>query len=265
MPRSVQLSTTTHGTTEGGRPPYGSGNYARWPGWTTGTALRPAPFRLRTRTAGTVAVYGDGDTQFLHPDIQEQARRRTEVLRALDVVGDARTRDLVECLRRLRREEKDGAERNAPAALIVYEALAERATGKGTSGGSGEMPFSEVLRAFTTGEGLVLTNSGWRRPGECLIGEPLFGASRAFAPVFTGGEAFWTRLGARRPTVDDAVKVIRELAQQDRRERRNVPEGTTQSVVLETLKMLRRPSAVRSEELTAGRLGRLPWSRARGG
>ncbi|WP_223777274.1 hypothetical protein [Streptomyces sp. 135] len=223
-----------------------------------------SPFRLRTRTAGTVAVYGDGDAQFLHPDIQEQARRRTEVLRALDVVGDARTRDLVECLRRLRREEKDGAERNAPAAMIVYEALAERAAGRGTSGGSGEMPFSEVLRAFTTGEGLVLTNSGWRRPGECLIGEPLFGASRAFAPVFTGGEAFWTRLGARRPTVDDAVKVIRELAQQDRRERRNVPEGTTQSVVLETLKMLRRPSAVRSEELTAGRLGRLPLVTSKG-
>ncbi|RPK36331.1 hypothetical protein EES37_27035 [Streptomyces sp. ADI91-18] len=223
-----------------------------------------SPFRLRTRTTGTVAVYGAGDAHFLHPEIQDQARRRTEVLRALEVVGDARTRDLVECLRRLRREEKDGAGPNAPAALIVYEALAERVTGRAASGVSGDMPFNEVLRAFTTGEGLVLTNSGWRPPGECLIGEPLFGASRAFAPTFPGGEAFWTRLGARRPTVDDAVKVIREMAQQDKRGRRDVPEGTTQSVVLETLKMLCDPAAVRPEELTAGRLGGLPLVTSKG-
>ncbi|MFF2205161.1 sacsin N-terminal ATP-binding-like domain-containing protein [Streptomyces sp. NPDC058145] len=227
-----------------------------------GTPSRPP--RLRTRTAGTVAVYGDGDAHFLHPEIQDQTRRRTEVLRALEVAGDARTRDLVECLRRLRREEKDGAARNAPAALIIYEALAERVTARGISGWSGEMPFNDVLRAFTTGDGLILTNSGWRRPGDCLIGEPLFGASRAFAPMFTGGEAFWKRLGARRPTVDDAVKVIKELAQQDRKERRDVPEGTTQSVVLETLKMLRDPVAVRPEELTAGLLGRLPLVTSKG-
>ncbi|GAA2430349.1 hypothetical protein GCM10010433_33460 [Streptomyces pulveraceus] len=223
-----------------------------------------APSRLRMRTAGTVAVYGDGDARFLHPEIQRLAGRRGDVLRALEIVGEARTRDLVDCLRRLRREEKDGAARDVPAVLIVYEALAERVNGREASGGAGEMPVAEVVRAFGEGEGLVLTESGWRRPGQCLLGAPLFGPSRAFTPTFPGGDAFWERLGARRPTVEDATAVIRELAQQDRKERRDVPEGTTQSVVLETLKMLRDLSGTRPEELTAGRLGRIPLVTSKG-
>ncbi|MFJ8691795.1 sacsin N-terminal ATP-binding-like domain-containing protein [Streptomyces roseolilacinus] len=222
------------------------------------------PSRLRTRTAGTVAVYGDGDAHFLHPEIQKPAGRRGDVLRALEIVGEARTRDLVECLRRLRRAEKDGATRDVPAALIVYEALAERVTGREASAGAAEMPVAEVVRAFGEGEGLVLTESGWRRPGQCLLGAPLFGMSRAFAPTFAGSDAFWARLGARSPNVDDATSVIKELAQQDKKERRDVPEGTTQSVILETLKMLRDLSGTRPEELTAGRLGRMPLVTSKG-
>ncbi|MEV7030084.1 hypothetical protein AB0N99_07615 [Streptomyces sp. NPDC093272] len=222
------------------------------------------PPRLRTRTAGTVAVYGDGDAYFLHPEIQKLAGRRAEVLRALEIVGEARTRELVECLRRLRREEKDGAGRDLSAALIVYEALAERVNGRETSGGAGEMTVIDVIRAFGDGDGLVLTESGWRRPYQCLIGAPLFGSSRAFAPTFPGSDAFWARIGARRPSVDDATAVIRELAQRDRKERRDVPEGSTQSVVLETLRMLRDLSATRPEELTAGRLGRMPLVTSKG-
>ncbi|MER7540563.1 hypothetical protein ABTX77_38220 [Streptomyces sp. NPDC097704] len=222
------------------------------------------PSRLRTRTAATVAVYGDGDPHFLHPEIQEQAGRRTEVLRALEIVGDARTGDLVDCLRRLRREEEEGADRDLPAARIVYQALAERVTGREVSGRVGDMPFPEVRLAFGAGEGLVLTDSGWRRPAECLLGDPLFGASRAFAPTFPGHEPFWTRLGARRPTVEDAAAVIRDLAGEDRKAGRDIPEGTTQSVVLETLKLLRDLSGSRPEELTAGRLGRIPLVTSRG-
>ncbi|MFF0013883.1 hypothetical protein [Streptomyces sp. NPDC005374] len=47
------------------------------------------------------------------------------------------------------------------------------------------------------------------------------------------------------------------MAQQDGKERRDVPEGANRSVVLETLKVLRDPAAVRPEELTAGRME--PW------
>lgn len=131
-------------------------------------------------------------------------------------------------------------------------------------GGEARTPLHEVHRALSAGEGLVLTGSGWRRPGECLIGNPIFGTFRAFAPAFPDSEAFWARLGARRPAVDDAVEVIKELAQQDRKERRDVPEGTSQSIVLETLKMLRDPVAVRPDELTAGRLGRLSLVTSKG-
>ncbi|MFD4377066.1 sacsin N-terminal ATP-binding-like domain-containing protein [Streptomyces sp. NPDC058486] len=216
------------------------------------------PPRLRMRTAGTVAVYGDGDADFLHPDIQKAAGRRDDVLRALEIVGDARTRDLVECLRRLRREEKAEADRNAPAARIVYQALAERLTGREAPRAAGAMSRLEVERAFAEGEGLILTGSGWRRPADCLLGQPLFGSARDFAPVFRGSDDFWGRLGVRRPTVDDARAVIRELAGSDRAVRREVPEGPTQSVILETLKMLRDLADTAPHELTAGRLSRLP-------
>ncbi|MFC9399196.1 sacsin N-terminal ATP-binding-like domain-containing protein [Streptomyces sp. NPDC057027] len=227
-----------------------------------GTPSRPT--LLRMRTAGTVAVYGDGDPHFLHPEIQEHAGRRIEVLRALEIVGEARTKDLVDCLRRLRREEKEGADRDGPAARIVYEALAEHVTGRDVPGRVGDMPFHEVRLAFAEGEGLVLTDRGWRRPADCLLGDPLFGAVRAFAPTFTGHEPFWTRLGARRPNVEDAAAVIKELAQEDRKARRDSPEGTSQSAVLETLKLLRDLSATRPEELTAGRLGRIPLVTSKG-
>ncbi|MFF9147509.1 sacsin N-terminal ATP-binding-like domain-containing protein [Streptomyces sp. NPDC014861] len=216
------------------------------------------PPRLRMRTHGTVAVYGDGDAHFLHPDIQKAAGRRDDVLRALEIAGDARTRDLVECLRRLRREERAGADRDAPAARIVYEALAERLTGREAPGAAGAMSRLEVERAFAEGEGLVLTGSGWRRPADCLLGQPLFGSARDFAPVFRGSDAFWGRLGVRRPTVDDAKAVIRDLAGRDRAVRREVPEGPTQSVVLETFKMLRDLVDTAPEEVTPGKLGRLP-------
>lgn len=227
-----------------------------------GTPAKPS--RLRVRTPGTVAVYGGEDPDFLHPEIQGQAGKRVEVFKALEVVREARTTDLVECLRRLRREGAEAGVPNAPAALIVYEALAERVSSRGAVGGEARTPLHEVHRALSAGEGLVLTGSGWRRPGECLIGNPIFGTFRAFAPAFPDSEAFWARLGARRPAVDDAVEVIKELAQQDRKERRDVPEGTSQSIVLETLKMLRDPVAVRPDELTAGRLGRLSLVTSKG-
>ncbi|MGW8973928.1 hypothetical protein [Streptomyces platensis] len=155
------------------------------------------------RTTGTVAVYGADDERFLHSEIQQLVGRRSDVLRALGISAEARTEDLVECLQRLRRREEEGGDRDVPAALILYEGLAERAFGRGADA-SGEMSLGSVLRAFGEGSGLVLTDSGWCRPGQCLRGVPLFGLLRAFAPTFPGSEEFWQRLGVRVPTADDA-------------------------------------------------------------
>lgn len=103
--------------------------------------------RLRMRTTGTVAVYGADDERFLHPEIQQLVGRRSDVLRALGISAEARTEDLVECLQRLHRREEEGGDRDVPAALILYQALAERAFGRGT-GASEEMSPGSVLRAF---------------------------------------------------------------------------------------------------------------------
>ncbi|MFF7544458.1 hypothetical protein ACFZCU_12685 [Streptomyces canus] len=212
------------------------------------------------RTTGTVAVYGADDERFLHPEIQQLVGRRSDVLRALGISAEARTEDLVECLQRLRRREEQGGDRDVPAALILYQALAERAFGRGERA-SGEMSLGSVLRVFGEGSGLVLTDSGWRRPSQCLHGAPLFGPLRAFAPTFPGSEEFWQRLAVRLPTVDDATAVIKELAQQDRKQGRDEPDGTTQSIVLETLKMLAALGRTDPGALTARRLGRLPlWT-----
>ncbi|MBC9731478.1 hypothetical protein H8R17_44840, partial [Streptomyces sp. TRM68367] len=63
------------------------------------------------------------------------------------------------------------------------------------------------------------------------------------------------------PNVDDATAVIKELAQRDRKQGRDQPDGTTQSIVLETLKMLAALGRTHPGTLTAKRLGRLPlWT-----
>ncbi|MFC5253414.1 sacsin N-terminal ATP-binding-like domain-containing protein [Streptomyces nigrescens] len=225
-----------------------------------GNGTPSAPARLRMRTTSSVAVYGADNTRFLHPEIQQLIGRRSDVLRALDISEEARTEDLVECVQRLRRQEEESGDRDVPAALILYEALAERTVGRGV-GAFGEMPLRAVLRAFGEGNGLVLTDSGWRRPGQCLRGAPLFGPLRAFAPTFPGSEAFWQRLGVRAPTVDDATAVVKELAQWDRKQGREEQDGTTQSIVLQTLQMLAVLGRTQPGVLTAKRLGRLPlWT-----
>lgn len=225
-----------------------------------GDGTPSTPPRLRLRTTGTVAVYGAGDERFLHPEIQQLVGRRGEVLRALDISAEARTEDLVECLERLRRREEEGADRDVPAALIIYEALAERASGRGI-GASRDMSQVAVRLAFGEGNGLILTDSGWRRPGQCLRGAPVFGSLHAFAPTFPSSEEFWQRLGVREPAVDDAIAVIRELAQRDRKESRDEPDGTTQSIVLQTLQMLSALGRTEPGVLRAKRLGRLPlWT-----
>ncbi|WP_424877657.1 sacsin N-terminal ATP-binding-like domain-containing protein [Streptomyces sp. SLBN-8D4] len=225
-----------------------------------GKGAPSVPARLRMRTTGTVAVYGADNERFLHPEIQQLVGRRSDVLHALGISAEARTEDLVECLQRLRRREEEGGDRDVPAALILYQALAERAFVRGTAAPE-EMSLGSVLRAFGEGSGLVLTDSGWCRPSQCLRGAPLFGPLRVFAPTFPGSEEFWQRLGVRLPNVDDAAAVIKELAQRDRKQGRDEPDGTTQSIVLETMKMLAAPGRTHPGALTAKRLGRLPlWT-----
>ncbi|QMU75699.1 hypothetical protein GXW83_08060 [Streptacidiphilus sp. PB12-B1b] len=229
----------------------------------TATGSPTAPARLRMRTTSTVAVYGADNARFLHPEIQHMVGRRGDVLRALDISMEARVGDLVEHLQLLRHREDVTGHRDVPAAQILYEALAERLANQASSDPAA-MSLEAVRRAFRDGEGLILTPAGWRPPQQCLCGAPLFGVLRAFAPTFKGSDEFWQLLGVRLPTVDDVAEVIKELAREDRKERREEPDGLTQSIVLQSLQMLADPARVQPQLLTTQRLGRLPLTTSRG-
>ncbi|MCX4821095.1 hypothetical protein OG883_14465 [Streptomyces sp. NBC_01142] len=215
-----------------------------------------APHGLRERTTSTVAVYGADSGGFLHPDLQQAVGRRGEVLVALGVTGEPGVADLLEALRRLRAREADAPDH--PAAQLLYRALAERLAAH--RGKDAAQVTATVVRAFGQGRGLVLTSLGWRRPGDCFRGLPVFGRWAAFAPSFKGSDALWETLAVPAAGVEDAVRVVREVAREAREERgvRAPVDAEAETVMLETLQMLARTAREHPEKVTASLVGRLP-------
>ncbi|GAA1570107.1 hypothetical protein GCM10009827_109930 [Dactylosporangium maewongense] len=188
-----------------------------------------APLDLRLKTAGTVAVYGPDAPRYLHPDLDRRNRR--EILAALGVSGEPTTLDLVQRLRRLR------AEAPAPPTLatdaaIVYRAIGERLASREAL--PGDLPPRALRSAFTEGAGLIHTDLGWRQPAQVLAGPPIFRRHHAFAPAVNDAEPLWTALNIRTPSIEDCLRVIRQIAQT-----RRAPEGDDVGVLLETLRHLR--------------------------
>ncbi|MEV5683976.1 hypothetical protein AB0L68_12450 [Streptomyces sp. NPDC052164] len=232
----------------------------------SGTAT--APSALRRRTEATAAVYGTDADGLLHRDIQAAAGRRGEVLRALAVGGEPTAADILERLRRQRRSQRAGGDHDHAAALLLYRALAVRTgpprgpSATGAAGGpAADVSRADIARAFAEGDGLVLTESGWRTPGACLRGKPLFGELRDFAPAFDGGDALWEAVGVPRPGADDAIAVIRRLVPAKPGGRRTEPDAAAQAVLLQSLQFLQELAAGEPEKLRGKRLGRLPlWT-----
>lgn len=219
-----------------------------------------APYGLRERTTSTVAVYGAESAGFLHPDLQQAVGRRGEVLVALGVTGDPDVADLLEALRLLR--DREAGALDHPAAQLLYRALAERLAAH--RGKDAAQVTSGVLRAFGQHRGLVLTTLGWRRPGDCFRGLPVFGRWAAFAPSFKGSDVLWKTLGVPEAGVEDAVRVVREVAREVREERDAQVPVDAETVMLETLQMLAGTAGERPERVTASLVGRLPLRTSRG-
>jgi hypothetical protein len=97
----------------------------------------------------------------------------------------------------------------------------------------GDLKIPELRQVFSAGEGLVRTKLGWRRPSDVLVGEPVFGDYRAFAPYVPGSEALWSRLQLREPSVRDCGDVLGEIA-----DKNEEPDVATQVVLIETLRLL---------------------------
>lgn len=220
-----------------------------------------APCGLRERTTSTVAVYGADSAGFLHPDLQQAVGRRGEVLVALGVTGEPGVVDLLEALRRLHGRAADAPDH--PAAQLLYRALAERLAAHRSKDAA--QVTATVVSAFGQGRGLVLTSLGWRRPGDCFRGLPVFGRWAAFAPSFKGSDALWEALGVPKAGVEDAVRVVRDVAREARERGVRAPvDAAAETVMLETLQMLTRAVGERPERVTASIVGRLPLRTSRG-
>ncbi|MER6313827.1 hypothetical protein ABT237_08680 [Streptomyces sp. NPDC001581] len=221
-----------------------------------------APSQLHERTTSTVAVYGTDSTGFLHPELQQAVGRRGEVLVALGVTGEPGIDDLLESLRRLRGKEGDGIDH--PAAQLLYRALAERLAAP--RGKDAPQVTATVVRAFAQDRGLLLTTLGWRRPAECLRGLPVFGRWAGFAPSFKGSDGFWETLGVPEAGVEDAVRVVREVAREAKQERgpQASVDPESETVMLQTLQMLAQIASGRPDSVTASLLGKLPLRTSKG-
>lgn len=217
------------------------------------------PAELRLRTPSTVAVHGPTAPGYVHKDIPAL---RLDVLAALGVSGEPSTGDLVNRLRELRDGPPDLATVAADAAL-AYQGLADRLGGRAHV--PGDLGRTAHRNAFSAGVGLIRTNRGWQRPASVFLGPPVFGDRRAFVPPVPGAERLWAFLQVGRPSVNDCIAVLSEIAGS-----RSPPSLPDQTAILETLRLL---VSLLSEEpaprAAIRRLANLPvwttkgWSTAR--
>jgi hypothetical protein len=111
----------------------------------------------------------------------------------------------------------------------------------------GDLSPAATRAIFDRGDGLVVTDVGWRRTSSVFSGPPIFGTFAPFVPAVDGTDALWTLLGIRRPRGGDAKSVLKALSS-----RRSLNADETQ-IMLEALRLL---ATVAPEQL--GQLRRFP-------
>lgn len=196
--------------------------------WLDGTDGAPhPPAELRRRTPGTIAVHGPEAPGYLHSELHDH---RVDILTSVGVAGDPDTGTLTRRLRSLREDEAvdDG---NTAHAAALYRTLNGRL--RDATHLQGDLSPTQIRTQFAEGRGLVLTNVGWRSPGHVLLGDPVFGERRAFAPVHQEAAKLWETLKIGRPTVNDYLDVLAEVARG-----REAPVGEDLATMIECLRFL---------------------------
>ena len=94
-------------------------------------------------------------------------------------------------------------------AAVVYKALARSLQGPSPRS---ELNRTQLKREFASGDGLILTNSGWRTPKRVFGGEAILGNYSVFAPAVSDTDALWDALGLSPPSVMDCVNAIRKIS-----------------------------------------------------
>ena len=200
----------------------------------SGTPRRPSELRLRS--PGTEAIYGENSPDFLHPDLDGSRLERRNwqaAMAALGVSGDPTRLELMARLKDLRDGAKSGAltsERVVRDSAIVYKALAESCK---DSAARADLREIDLRKEFREGDGLILTNLGWRVPEGVLAGASVFGQYKAFAPPIPGTELLWSVLQLKAPSLSDCIQVLRQIA------RRGHPLGVgDEAIQIQTLRLL---------------------------
>ena len=190
------------------------------------------PSELRVRTPATEAVYGADSPNYLHSELHSPSWQ--PVLSALGVEGAPSRRQLVDRLNDLRAAMQAGdcpAQEVEKEAAVVYKALARSLQGPSPRS---ELSRTQLQREFASGDGLILTNSGWRTPGRVFGGEAILGNYSVFAPAVSDTDALWDALGLSPPSVMDCVSAIRKIS------RRFPVDEQDAAVLLDALRVIDR-------------------------
>lgn len=200
----------------------------------SGQPRRPSELRIRTR--GTEAIYGEDSPNFLHPDLDGswlERRNWQAAIAALGVSGDPTRQQLISRLRELRDRMVSGElsfERAERDSVIVYKALAQSLKDPAARADLGE---TDLRKEFREGEGLILTNLGWRSPERAFAGSSVFGQYKAFAPPIAGTEPLWSMLRLKTPSLSDCIQVLRQVS------RRKLPlDINDEAIQIQTLRLL---------------------------
>lgn len=184
-----------------------------------------APSQLRRLSDSTRALFGNDSGGLAHRDF---SGIRPDILTAIGVSGEPRTPDLIRRLIELR--EGDQTAQTLAHCGIVYQALASRLEEGRASIGLTDRQLREQL---SQRGGLIRTATSWAAPGELRRGRPIFGDRRDFVPSIPRTEPLWDALQIQRPSVDDCLKVLNEIAKS-----KGQPTASDETIIVESLRAL---------------------------
>lgn len=224
--------------------------------WLANGRGRPtAPGELRLKTVTNEAMHGTDAALYLADGYDQPTHR--EVLTALGVEGNPTVSAIIGRLTEIRTAHLAGRpigknredvhpmtlQEASDLAAPLYQALAIEVQGTGYQRRVGNMQAGAARAHFDRGDGLIITNLGWRRTSLTRSGVAVFGDLEAFVPAIQGAEPLWTALGVRAPDADDAKRVLALLA------RRRLLSTDERQVMLEALRLLARAPVDRRGQL----------------
>jgi hypothetical protein len=229
--------------------------------WLTNGRGRPAaPGDVRFKTMTNEAMHGTDPALYLAEAFDQPAHR--EVLTALGVEGNPTAAALIDRIAEIRETHLSGRalapgpegvnpptiREVADLAAPLYQALAADVQGPGYQRRIGDIQAAAARALFDRGDGLIITNLGWRRTSKALSGDAIFGDYAPFVPAVKGAEPLWAALGVRGPDADDAKRTLNQLS------RKRLLGIDDRQIMLEALRLLARVPSERLGQLRRQRV-----------